>query len=56
MSDWYKKGFDEGHGRESREPDNDYFKHDGDQYDYNKGREDGERRQRINEELEKEGY
>jgi len=53
MRDYYQDGFDNGYGRDNRNYDNDYPKTDGDRYSYERGIEDGERRRKIREELDK---
>lgn len=48
-------GFDDGYGR-SRYDDGDYPKTDGDRYSYREGLEEGSRRRKISDKLEREGY
>lgn len=55
MTDFYEDGFYDGYGRKKIGP-REYPKNDGDEYDYLEGFKDGERRRRISEELEREGY
>ncbi len=55
MEDFYSDGYDVGYGNYV-DNNHEYPTSDGERYDYNRGREDGERRRRIADELEYEGY
>jgi hypothetical protein len=44
MEDYYKDGFNEGYGNGHLNNGHDFPDSDGDRYDYERGREDGERR------------
>lgn len=55
MSDFYKNGFDDGYGR-GNAGERDCPQNDGDKYSYERGLEDGHRRGRISDELDREGY
>lgn len=56
MGDFYQNGFDGGYGR-SFHGDREYPQNDGDEYSYQRGLEDGQRRRRISDELDREdGY
>ncbi len=53
--DFYKNGYDDGYGRRNY-GDRDYPQTDGDKYSYKRGVEDGQKRKKISDELEEEGY
>ena len=55
MRNYYNDGFDDSYGREHY-GDRECPQTDGDKYSYRRGFEDGERRRRISDELEREGY
>ena len=55
MRDFYDDGFKDGYGQKHYE-DREYPQTDGDKYSYENGLEDGQRRRRISDELEREGY
>lgn len=56
MRDYYQDGFAMGYGRISTNYENDYPRNDGDSYSYRRGMEDGARRRRFSEELDRESY
>ena len=56
MEDFYKDGFNVGYGRPDRNEGHDYPSTDQDDYSYRKGIEDGERRRRISEALDRDRY
>ena len=56
MRDYYNDGFQQGYGRPNDNYDNDYPRSDGDRYSYRCGVEDGERRRRVSDELDRELY
>ncbi len=49
MTDYYQDGFDDGYGRH-RSGEREYPQNDGDDYNYRKGVEDGQRRRRVMDE------
>ncbi len=53
MRDYYQDGFDDGYGR-YRIDDGDYPQSDSDWYSYRDGLEEGRRRRRIADELDRE--
>ena len=52
MEDFRQDGFNDGYGQGYFNSGHEAPESDGDRYDYRVGREDGERRRRISEELE----
>jgi len=56
MRDYYRDGFDNGYGRPINNYERDYPKNDGDHYSYQRGLEDGIRRRRISDELDREQF
>ena len=56
MRDYYQDGFDLGYKGGNSNYEGDYPRSAGDDYSYRRGIEDGIRRHRISEELEREGY
>ncbi len=52
MEDFRQDGFNDGYGRGYLNSGHEMPESDGEKYDYRTGREDGERRRRIREELE----
>lgn len=53
MEDFYQNGFDAGYGRKHY-GDREYPQTDGDKYSYEHGLDDGRRRRRIADELDRE--
>ena len=56
IEDFYGDGFNTGYGYGYRNDGHSMPQTDGDQYSYRRGQEDGARRRRISDELEREGY
>jgi len=56
MKDYYSDGFNVGYGQSWRNNGHDYPRSAGDDYSYRRGIEDGERRRKISDELDREGY
>jgi hypothetical protein len=56
MEDYYKDGFNVGYGNSYRNSGHDYPRSDSEAYSYRRGVEDGERRRRISDELDRECY
>ena len=53
MRDYYNDGYEQGYGREV-DNEGDYPKTEGDKYDYQRGLEEGRRRRRISDEIDRE--
>ena len=56
MEDFYSDGYNVGYGQSYKNDNHDYPQSDGDRYSYRRGAEDGERRRRVSDELDREGY
>ena len=56
MEDYYNDGYNAGRGWHWKNHGHDYPQTDCDRYSYERGREYGERRRRISDELDKELY
>lgn len=56
MRDYYRDGYDDGYGTYRDNHDNDYPSSDGERYDYERGREDGQRRRDISRDIERDWY
>jgi len=56
MGDYYNDGYDDGYGKQRSYGDRDYPQSDGDKYSYQRGLEDGIRRRRISDELDREEF